>query len=325
MLLLVALALAAALRLVAGAWPVRADEALLRECWLRGELPGWDPAAGLGRPLCGATHAGPWYPLNALALVLPLELADAVRLVLALGLAGLGTYLWHAARFGTRAALADACAAQIATACCAQRFGASALDAVLWAPWMLFAIERWNTRHAPLLVAAAATLAVLGGEPIASATALGLALLTALVRERRALPWIALGIVGGAVAWIPLAENRAWSTPPGERAAPVLVGDPEAQLFQRREAPDRLDVEVQSARGGRLVMHEAFHPGWKAAIDGEDADVVRAEGDLRAVDVPAGHVIVRTKFESAALRLGAWISCAALALALVLARTRRLT
>ncbi len=142
MLLLVALALVAALRLFAGELPPRTDEVLLRAGWLRGELPGWDPGEGLGRPLCGATHAGPWYPLNALALVLPLPAADAVRLALALGLAGVGAYLWHAARFGERAALLDACAAQIAAAFCAQRFGASALDAVLWAPWMLLAIER---------------------------------------------------------------------------------------------------------------------------------------------------------------------------------------
>ena len=312
------LALVALSRLVE--LPARPDEALLRAGWWRGELPGWDPGTGLGRPLLGASRAGPWYPPNALALLLPLPLADALRLCLALALLGTGTWLWHRERFGERAAWLDALAAQFAGFLLVTLAGPNALDSLLWAPWMLYAIER--ARGPALSVATA--LAILGGVPAWSLAALGLASLTALVRARALLGWLALGVALASLSWIPLLESRSATEHAGSRAPPELLGDPEARIFQRREAPDRLDAEVESARGGRLVFHEAWHPGWKAVVDGADVELEREGGLYRAVRVPAGRALVRTKFEPASLRLGAWTSCAALLLLLVLARTRRL-
>jgi hypothetical protein len=300
--------------------PARPDEALLRAGWLRGELPGWDPVPGLGRPLLGASHAGPWYPPNALALLVPLRMADALRLVAALWLAGIGTWLWHRARFGERAASLDAFAAQFAGLLLAVLAGPNALDSLLWLPWMLWAIER----RRGALVCGASALAILGGVPGWSLAALGVGVLTALLHARRTLGWLALGIGVAAVAWIPLLESRAWTEHAGSRSPPELAGDPEARIFQRREAPDRLDAEVESARGGRLVFHEAWHPGWKAVVNGQDAELECEGGLYRAVAVPPGRSIVRTKFEPFALRLGAWTSFGALVFALVLARARKL-
>lgn len=302
------------------ALPARPDEALLSAGWLRGELPGWDPEPGLGRPLLGASLAGPWYPPNALALLVPLRIADALRLVLALALLGGGVWLWHVQRFGERAAQLDVLAAEVAGLILAALAGPNALDAFAWLPWMLYAIER----RRGVLLAAAAALAILAGVPNASLAVLAIALLACLLRGVRMIPALLLGVALAAVAWIPLAENRAWELHAGTRAAPELVGDPEARLFQRREAPDRLDVEVESARGGRLVFHEAWHPGWKAALDGADAELECEAGLYRALPVPAGKHLVRTKFEAFSLRLGAWTSFLALVLLLVLARARKL-
>jgi hypothetical protein len=299
--------------------PARPDEALLRASWLRGELPGWDPTQGLGRPLLGATHCGPWYPPNALALLLPLHAADALRLALAFGIAGIGTWLWQRAR-GERRALLEGLAAQLAGLCLATLAGPNALDALAWLPWMLWAIER----RLGLGLCATTALALLGGVPSAAFAALGVGLLTVLLRGPRMLPALALGVLLAAVAWIPLLESRSWAEHPGTRSPPELVGDPAARIFQRREAPDRLDAQVESARGGRLVFHEAWHPGWKAVVDGEDAELEREGGLYRTVLVPAGSVLVRTKFEAFSLRLGAWTSFAALILVLALARARKL-
>ncbi len=157
--LVFALALFAAAHFVALA--PRPDEELLRAGWLRGELPGWDPTPGLGRPLLGATHAGPWYPPNALALLVPLKVADELRLLAALWLLGLGTWLWHEARFGERVAWVDALAAQVAGVCLAALASPNALDSVLWLPWMLWAIER----RRGFALCGATALAILGGSP----------------------------------------------------------------------------------------------------------------------------------------------------------------
>ncbi|MBK7644118.1 MAG: hypothetical protein IPJ19_13905 [Planctomycetes bacterium] len=316
-LLLSALILCLATRFYA--LPARPDEALLRTGWLAGQMPGWDPSSELGRPLLTATRAGPWYPLNALILLVPLGLADVLRLFAAFSLAGIGTWLWHVARFGARVALADAFAAQIAGLCLVSVASPSALDAFLWAPWMLWAIERRRGRE--LCVASA--LSILGGVPLCSLLALGLALLSLLLAHRHMLGWLALGVCLAALAWVPLLESRSWTPHAGTRAPPQLVGDPQARILQNREAPDRLDASVASEHGGLLVFHEAWHPGWKATVAGEDAPVECVDGLYRGVRLPAGTLIVRTKFEPFSLRLGAWTSFCALTLLVLLARPRR--
>ncbi len=73
-----------------------------------------------------------------------------------------------------------------------------------------------------------------------------------------------------------------------------------------------------------MIFHEAWHPGWKAVVDGADAPLERAGEFYRAVEIGPGRSIVRTKFEAFSLRLGAWTSFGALLVVLVLARLRRL-
>ena len=98
----------------------------------------------------------------------------------------------------------------------------------------------------------------------------------------------------------------------GDKLAPVLE-----VLAVARRGSGRIDVQVQGSPGGWLVFAEAWSPGWKATVNGRDADVVRVNHLERAVRVPAGDVLVRTKYEPGALRLGGALSVLA-ALALVL-------
>ena len=82
-----------------------------------------------------------------------------------------------------------------------------------------------------------------------------------------------------------------------------------------RPTPTRLDMKITGTGGGWLVMDGSFQPGWKALVNGEDASIVRAQGLLRAVRVPAGDVTVRTHYEPWSLRLGALLTVLALAIA----------
>jgi uncharacterized membrane protein YfhO len=83
-------------------------------------------------------------------------------------------------------------------------------------------------------------------------------------------------------------------------------------------APDRLDARVTASSGGWLVFQEQWYPGWKATVNGADASVVRVDHVFRAVAVPPGDSIVRTKYEPGSLRIGAAITLLACGAALVL-------
>ncbi len=139
-------------------FPILTDEILIREQLSAGVLPTWEPRLGLGAPLAAGSMAGPWYPPRFLLIFLSPELAGGVHALLALWLAGLG--LWF---FLERRGLSTAACAMGAIALQAGGFGIANLhyvmkvDAVLWLPWCLWAIEGMKSapRRAGLVLFAA--------------------------------------------------------------------------------------------------------------------------------------------------------------------------
>lgn len=63
-----------------------------------------------------------------------------------------------------------------------------------------------------------------------------------------------------------------------------------------------------------LVVNESFYRGWKARIDGADADVIRCYGDFTGVAVDGGRHEVEMRFAPESLRLGSIISLVSAAL-----------
>jgi len=64
------------------------------EMWRAGHLPLWNPLVGCGAPLAANYQAAAFYPLNALHLFLPAEVALSWTTVLHVALAGWGMYGW---------------------------------------------------------------------------------------------------------------------------------------------------------------------------------------------------------------------------------------
>jgi Bacterial membrane protein YfhO len=87
-----------------------------------------------------------------------------------------------------------------------------------------------------------------------------------------------------------------------------------------------IDLHISATRPAMLVVSEAWFPGWTARIDGRSAPVVRTDGLVLGVPVPAGTHEVVLDYNAPGALGGAAISTFALAgfaVAFVVVRRRR--
>lgn len=79
------------------------------------------------------------------------------------------------------------------------------------------------------------------------------------------------------------------------------------------EQAGRIQLSVLADRATVVVVRDAFAPGWRAAVDGTPARVLRADGRHRAVEVPAGRSRVLLTYAPPGLPLGLLLSLVSLA------------
>jgi hypothetical protein len=149
-----------------------------------------------------------------------------------------------------------------------------------------------------------------------------------LVHETRARP--AAGPPAQALVDPSFDPYRVALLEPG--AEPPSLGTPAVSARTAGEGvrwrvhePDRLVLEVTAPAAALLVVSEAYHPYWKATVDGAPAPVLQVDLALRGVPVPAGRHTVILAFADPAVARGAWASAAGLLLwlGLVAATWRR--
>src|SRR5205823_42251 len=63
-------------------------------------------------------------------------------------------------------------------------------------------------------------------------------------------------------------------------------------------------ASVRADRPGVLVVSQAWFPGWRATVDGRSAPVVRADGLVLGVPVPAGSHRVVLRYVPPGFRAG---------------------
>jgi hypothetical protein len=59
----------------------------------------------------------------------------------------------------------------------------------------------------------------------------------------------------------------------------------------------RVEVDVEAAQDGVLVLHDVWHPWWVASVDGQTVPIHKANVLFRAVSVPAGRHRVAFEFQ----------------------------
>ena len=224
-------------------YPFLVDQIEARAELAAGHLPTWEPNETLGMPLFGGGIAALGYPPNWLAFVLAPERAAAPLAALSLLLAGLGAWLFlRRIELDPRAALVGALGMQLGGWGLANLHYYMKVDAALWLPWALWAVEglargrRWS---ASALVFAL-TLSFLGGMVTVSIFVLAATGLYALHRLRPGAPsgragarrllgagvLLALGVLGSAFWTLPLGEASRASL---RRPFSVEVGVANAQ------------------------------------------------------------------------------------------------
>jgi len=60
--------------------------------------------------------------------------------------------------------------------------------------------------------------------------------------------------------------------------------------------PTAIEIKVRAAHGGYVVVDDQYDPDWKAQVNGRDAELLRADYILRAVQVPAGDSTVTMSY-----------------------------
>jgi hypothetical protein len=87
-----------------------------------------------------------------------------------------------------------------------------------------------------------------------------------------------------------------------------LVTLPPCQAQPVTYAPERVVIDVNAPQDGYLVLTEADYPGCTATVDGQPADIERADLMFRAVKVPAGQHRVEFRYQPRSFAIGAMTS-----------------
>ena len=89
-------------------------------------------------------------------------------------------------------------------------------------------------------------------------------------------------------------------------------GEPGGSARVVQYEDERVRIEATTPRPALLILTDNYYPGWKAAVDGREAQVHRVDYLLRGVRLPAGAHTVEFRYEPASWTLGLLVSGLAL-------------
>jgi hypothetical protein len=93
-----------------------------------------------------------------------------------------------------------------------------------------------------------------------------------------------------------------------------LAGEGNASAQIVRYAPEEVVIDAATDAPGYLLLTDTFYPGWRATVDGQPAEILRADGMFRAVQLEPGDHRVEFHYRPDSVRWGTWTSLGALLL-----------
>ncbi len=99
-------------------------------------------------------------------------------------------------------------------------------------------------------------------------------------------------------------------------APPPMEPDPEARGVVEwvERTPNRMVLRVHASGPALVVVADNWFPAWKARLDGDEAPILRADHNFRAVAVPGGTSELVMEYRSSPLRAWLTLSVASLLL-----------
>lgn len=79
-------------------------------------------------------------------------------------------------------------------------------------------------------------------------------------------------------------------------------------LIELRDEPRYLKIEIKAEHDGYLFIADTWYPGWRALVDGDKVDILRANYLFKAIYVPSGRHVVEMVYKPGVFYLGASIS-----------------
>ncbi|MBX9877940.1 MAG: YfhO family protein [Candidatus Obscuribacterales bacterium] len=86
----------------------------------------------------------------------------------------------------------------------------------------------------------------------------------------------------------------------------------------KRDNVNSVTIKTGSDHGGILVLTDTYYPGWKALLDGEETEVLRANYLFRGVVVPSGEHVVKFVYQPFSFILGILLAIGAIAFLLLM-------
>lgn len=108
-------------------------------------------------------------------------------------------------------------------------------------------------------------------------------------------------------AWTQLTADRIPAQTAlidGKVQIPSRNSEPRNGALMLEDLRNQISYEVQTDEPGLLVTSESFYPGWRATVNGRTSPVFRANGVMRAVEIPKGTSIVKFEFKPVSYRYG---------------------
>jgi hypothetical protein len=106
-------------------------------------------------------------------------------------------------------------------------------------------------------------------------------------------------------ALVDKAEVAATTAALGARVEPARDG---GVATISGETPNTVTIATDGSTGALLVLADLAYPGWRVAIDDQEARVLTVDGVLRGVVVPAGSHVVTFRYRPATWLIGGALS-----------------